>query len=382
MRLDHPRSAGSQPARDDVRERDRPGESERGAAAQPAAGNPKPWFRRRGVLIGGAVALVLLVALAGLWWWHESGIETTTDAFLEAHVAYVSPQVSGQVTRVLVDNNQRVLAGQPLVEIDPAQFRLALTQALAAQQQAETALGQATAGVAVARASLAQASADVASARAAAVRAQQDLQRYQNLRRVNPRAVARSTVDQAIASARSASAQQRAAEQRVLSARAQIESAQAAVAGARARIDTAKAGVAQAKLNLGYATVTARIDGHIANRTVAVGTYVTPGEQMMAIVPLHLWVRANFKETMIAALKPGQSVSIHIDACPQAEAHGHVVSIQRGSGEAFALLPPENATGNYIKVVQRVPVRIALDTVPTGCVLGPGMSVEPTVRVR
>lgn len=382
VRLDHPRSAGAQPARDDVRERGRPGESERGAPAPPSAGKPTPWFRRRGVIVGGAVALVLLVALAALWWWHESGIETTTDAFLEAHVAYVSPQVAGQVTRVLVENNQLVHAGQPLVEIDSAQFRLALTQALAAQQQAETALGQATAGVAVARASLAQAGADLASARAAAVRAQQDLKRYQNLRRVNPRALARSTVDQAIASARSATAEQRAAEQRVLSARAQIASAQAAVAGAHARIDTAQAGVAQAKLNLGYAMVTARIDGHIANRTVAVGTYVTPGEQMMAIVPLHLWVQANFKETMIAALRPGQPVSIHIDACPQADARGHVVSIQRGSGEAFALLPPENATGNYIKVVQRVPVRIALDTVPAGCVLGPGMSVEPTVRVR
>jgi membrane fusion protein, multidrug efflux system len=381
VRLDHSRPAGSQPARDDVRER-RPGEPNRATEAQPPADDRQRWFRRRGILIGGGLVLVLLVALAGFWWWHESGIETTSDAFLEAHVAYVSPQVSGQVTRVLVDNNQLVHAGQPLVEIDPAQFHLALAQALAVQQQAQTALGQASAGVAVARASLAQARADVASAKAAAVRAQQDLKRYQNLRRVNPRALARSTVDQAVATARSATAEETAAEQRVRSARAQIESAQAAVAGARARIDTANAGVAQAKLNLGYATVTARVDGHIANRTVAVGTYVTPGEQMMAIVPLHLWVQANFKETMIASLKPGQSVSIHVDACPQADARGHVVSIQRGSGEAFALLPPENATGNYIKVVQRVPVRIALDSVPSGCVLGPGMSVEPTVRVR
>ena len=102
----------------------------------------------------------------------------------------------------------------------------------------------------------------------------------------------------------------------------------------------------------------------------------------MAIVPLHLWVQANFKETMIAGLKPGQKVRIHIDACPSADARGHVVSVAARSGEAFALLPPENATGNYIKVVQRVPVRIALDSVPAGCVLGPGMSVEPTVTVR
>jgi membrane fusion protein (multidrug efflux system) len=342
----------------------------------------KPWYRRRGVIVGGAIVLIAAVVLIALWWWYESGIETTDDAFLEAHIVDVSPQISGQVTRVLVEDNQSVHAGQPLVEIDPAQFDLALQQALASQQQAQTGLGQADAGVAVAQASLAQANADLASARATATRARQDLARYQSLRAVSPRAVARSAVDEAVATARSADAQQRAAQQRVRSSLAQIASAQAAVAGARARIATAGAGVGQAKLNLGYATVMARVDGHVANRTVAVGTYVAPGEQMMAIVPLHLWVRANFKENMIVKLKPGQSVKIHIDACPRADASGHLVSIQRGSGEAFALLPPENATGNYIKVVQRIPVRIALDSVPAGCVLGPGMSVEPTVQVR
>lgn len=333
-------------------------------------------------MLTGALVLLLLVVLVGLWWWHVSGLETTDDAYLEAHVVYVSPRIAGQVTRVLVEDNQPVRAGQPLVQIDPSEYRLSLQQSLAAQQQAQTGLGQATAGVTVAQASLAQANADVASATATAVRAQQDLRRYQSLRAVNPRAVSHSTVDEAVAAARSAAAQLRSARQRVASARAQIASAQAAVAGARARIATAAAGVAQARLNLGYATVRASVDGHVASRSVATGTYVTPGQQMMAIVPLHLWVRANFKENMIAALRPGQRVSVHIDACPRADARGHVLSIQRGSGEAFALLPPENATGNYIKVVQRVPVRIALDAVPAGCVLGPGMSVEPTVRVR
>jgi membrane fusion protein (multidrug efflux system) len=382
VRLESPRAADAQPVRDDVRERGRPREPERTTEPSPGRREGGPWFRRRGVIIGGAIALLLVVILGALWWWHESGIETTDDAFLEAHVVDVSPQIAGQVTRVLVDNNQRVQAGQPLVMIDPAQFQLALQQAQAAQAQAQTALGQATAGVAVAQANLAQATADLASARATAVRARQDLRRYESLRAVNPRAVARSSVDEAVAAARSAVARQRAAQQRVQSAHAQIASAQAAVAGARARIATARAGVAQARLNLGYTTVTARVDGHVANRTVTVGTYVAPGQQMMAIVPLHLWVRANFKENMIAVLRPGQRVDIHIDACPRADARGHVISIQRGSGEAFALLPPENATGNYIKVVQRVPVRIALDAVPAGCVLGPGMSVEPTVRVR
>lgn len=381
-RLDSARAADAQPARDDVRERGQPGEPGRATEAQPGRNEGQPWFRRRGVIIGGALALIVVVVLGALWWWHESGIETTDDAFLEAHIVDVSPQIAGEVTQVLVDDNQPVHAGQPLVEIDPAQYRLAVQQALAAEQQAQTALGQATASVAVAQASLAQARADLVSANATAIRAQQDLKRYQSLRGVNPRAVARSTVDEAVATARSAVAEQRAAQQRVQSAQAQIKSAQAAVAGARARIATAQAGVGQANLNLGYATVTARVDGHVANRTVAVGTYVSPGQQMMAIVPLHLWVRANFKENMIARLRPGQSVSIHIDACPQASARGHVVSIQRGAGQAFALLPPENATGNYIKVVQRVPVRIALDSAPPGCVLGPGMSVEPTVKVR
>ncbi|HET9105900.1 MAG TPA: HlyD family secretion protein [Steroidobacteraceae bacterium] len=381
-RLDAPRAAGAQPALDDVRERAAPRESRPPAEAPPSRNDREPWFKRRGVVIAGGLILLLLVVLIGAWWWYESGIETTDDAFLEAHVVDVSPQIAGQVTRVLVEENQLVHAGQPLVEIDPSQFRLALQQSQASEEQAQTALGQAKASVAVAQASLAQADADVASARATAVRARQDLKRYDHLRTINPRAIARSTIDQAVAAARSANAQLRAARQRVQSALAQIDSAKAAVAGARARIATARAAAARARLNLGYTMVDARVEGHVANRTVAVGTYVTPGQQMMAIVPLHLWVRANFKEDMIASLRPGQRVTIHIDACPQADARGHIESIQRGSGEAFALLPPENATGNYIKVVQRVPVRIALDTIPSGCVLGPGMSVEPTVKVR
>jgi membrane fusion protein (multidrug efflux system) len=352
--------------------------------SQSAADAPAglPWFRRRAVLITGAVVLAVVVVLAVLWWWYESGFATTTDAFVDTHIVNVSSQVAGQVIRVPVQDNELVRPGEALLEIDPAQYRLALQQALASQEQAQTALGQANANVAVAQAGLAQATADLASTKATATRAQQDLQRYQKLRKVNPRAVARNIVDEAVAAAHSAAAQQRAGEQRVASAQAQIKAAQAAVAGARARIATAQAGVQQAKLNLGYTTVTALMSGHVAKRAVTIGAYVTPGQELMAIVPLRLWVTANFKETVISRLRPGQRATIHIDACPSADARGHVVSIQRGSGEAFALLPPENATGNYIKVVQRVPVRIALDAVPVGCVLGPGMSVEPKVRVR
>src|SRR5579863_1604586 len=158
--------------------------------------------------MGAVILLVIAVVLAALWWWHESGIETTDDAFLEAHIVDVSPQVAGQVTRVLVEDNQLVHAGQRLVDIDPAQFRLALQQALAGRQQAQTALGQAKANVTVAQASLAQAAADLASAKATALRAQRDLERYQSLRRINPRAVARRIFDQAVATAQSAAAGQ------------------------------------------------------------------------------------------------------------------------------------------------------------------------------
>jgi len=365
-----------------ARDRDTSGEGGDETKARQRSGGGRPWFRRRRVLVAGAIVLAVLVVLAALWWWYESGFETTTDAFIDTHVVDVSPQVAGQVIQVPVQDNQPIRPGQALVEIDPAQYRLALQQALANREQAQTALGQASANVTVAQASLAQATADLASTSATAIRARQDLKRYQTLRDLNARAVARTTVDEAVANARSAIAEQRAARQRVASARAQIKAARAAVAGAGARIDTAQAVVRQARLNLGYTTVTALVSGHVANRTVAVGAYVTPGQQLMAIVPLHLWVTANFKETVIPSLRPGQSATIHIDACPSADARGHVVSIQRGSGEAFALLPPENATGNYIKVVQRVPVRISLDSVPAGCVLGPGMSVEPKVRIR
>src|SRR6185437_10557522 len=155
-RLDGPSAADAQPARDDARDRGKPREPRRATEAQPGPDVGRPWYRRRGVIIGGALALIVAVVLAALWWWHESGIETTDDAFLEAHIVDVSPQVAGQVTQVLVEDNQPVRSGQALVVIDPAQYRLALQQALAAQEQAQTALGQATAAVTVAHAGLAQ----------------------------------------------------------------------------------------------------------------------------------------------------------------------------------------------------------------------------------
>jgi membrane fusion protein, multidrug efflux system len=340
------------------------------------------WLRRPKVLITGGVILVVVIGAVLLWWWHARQFEDTDDAFIDARVVRVSPRISGQVIGVHAQDNQLVRLGDILVDIDPADVRAMLDQIHAQETQAETAFGQAQADVLLAEAQYTQAIANAKGAEAQAVNAAQDLKRYRTLQASTPQAVAQGQIDQAVAAARSAAAQRDAALQQAKSATAQIAAATAAVAGAQARIDTARAQVKQAELNLEYTRVVAPVDGHIARRTVAVGTYVSPGQQMLAIVPLLVWVTANFKETQLARMQVGQSVTVRIDACPEIELRAHVDSLQRGAGQAFALLPPENATGNYIKVVQRVPVKIVLDEYPRRCPLGPGMSVEPKVQVR
>jgi membrane fusion protein (multidrug efflux system) len=342
----------------------------------------KSILRRPGVLMGLGLGLLLVIAVVLLWWWHANGYEDTDDAFVDARIVRVAPRISGQVTAVHVTDNQVVRAGDNMVDIDPADARSSLDQARAQQSQAETALGQAQADVTVAEAQRKQATATAAGAAAQALNASQDLQRYLALKKSTPQAVAQGQVDQAVAVARNSAAQRDAAEQQIRSAEAQIIASQAAVAGAQARIETVRAQVQSSQLNFGYTRVPAPVDGTIARRTVAVGTYVSPGTQLLSIVPLQVWITANFKEVQLARIRPGQNVSVHVDACPATDLRGHVDSIQRGAGQSFALLPAENATGNYVKVVQRVPVKILLDETPRDCPLGPGMSVEPKVQVR
>jgi membrane fusion protein (multidrug efflux system) len=374
-RADRPaRAPGDQPReREEERQRDRDGNGER---------DRRPFFRRPAVLIiGGAIILVLVIGLL-LWWWYARAFESTDDAFIDARIVRVSPRIAGQVIGVYVNDNQFVRSGAALVDIDKADARAALDQALAQQAQAETALTQAQVQIQVAEAQYRQAQSALAGVAAEAQNAAKDLQRYYTLRTSNPKAVAQGQIDQAEAAARNTAAQRDAARAQAKSAEAQIAAARAAAAGAQARIETARAQVAQARLNLGYTYVAAPVAGHVARRTVAVGTYVAPGQQMLAVIPLEVWVTANFKETQLARMQVGQATSVHIDACPGANVRAHVDSIQRGAGQAFALLPPENATGNYVKVVQRVPVKILLEETPRNCPLGPGMSVEPKVRVR
>src|ERR1700744_4409241 len=307
-----------------------------------------PWVK-----IGLVVVVLLLIAGGVIWWLIARHYEDTDDAFIDTHIIHVSPQIAGQVLVVHVNDNQRVRAGQPLVDIDARTQTAQLEQTMAQRLQALTQIEQAQAQE---RAALAQ-----------VTNTSRDLACYRGLMATAPQAVAQQQADQAQAAERNAVAQR--------------DQAVAQIAGAKAQIKVLDAQIATAQLNLGYARVVAPVDGHVAQRSVAPGNYISPGQELMAIVPDHLWVTANFKETQLAFMRRGQYARVIVDSCDKA-IDGHVDSIQRGAGQAFGILPPENATGNFVKVVQRVPVKIVLDRVPQGCILGPGMSVEPRVTVR
>jgi membrane fusion protein, multidrug efflux system len=340
-------------------------------------------FLRRPEVIGMAAGLLALLLLGSLLWWlNARRFVSTDDAFIDARLVRFAPRVSGQVMAVHAQDNQLVREGDVLVEIDPADAHAALEQALAQQSQAQTALGQAQADLSLAQAQYQQARASAVGADAQATNAAQDLRRYRELQTSTPQAVAQGQLDAAVAAARNTAAQAAASRHLITSAHAQTVAAQAAIDGAQARIDTTRAASEQARLNLQYTKVTSPVTGTIARRNVAVGNFVAAGQQLLAIVPLELWVTANFKETQLELMRPGQPATVRVDACPGRPLRAHVDSIQRGAGQAFALLPPENATGNYVKVVQRVPVKIVLEERPAGCTLGPGMSVVPRVQVR
>jgi len=333
------------------------------------------------LLAGAGVLLLALVGGVGLWL-YDRQFEATDDAFIDTHIVRLAPQVAGRINRVLIADNQQVAAGQVLVLINPADSQARMAEALAESAQAAAALSTAQAQIGVSRASANQAQADATAAAAQAGLTGQDLARYRALARLNPAAVAQVQLDQALASARQAAAQLAALRQAVAVRAQQITAARTQVVASRAMLRGASARLHAAGLDLGYTRILAPIAGHIAQNSAALGNYVQPGTQIMAIVPLNLWVTANFKETQLTRMRPRQTATVRIDACPGVPLAGHVDSIQRGAGQAFAILPAENATGNYVKVVQRVPVKITLDHPPQGCLLGPGMSVTPTVRVR
>jgi membrane fusion protein (multidrug efflux system) len=344
--------------------------SEAPAANAPSEVDPA---KRHLFIIIALIVVVLVIAGAVIWWLIARNYESTDDAYIDAHIVHLSPQIAGRVLNVQIDDNMRVSKGQLLAEIDSADAVARLDQISGQEAQAKAQLAQAEALIEVSQATYQQAMAGVAGAAAQATNAARDLARYRGLRETMPAAVAAQQIDQAEAAAVNTAAQRDAAEKQ----------AKTQVAGALAQLRTVHAQIDQANLNLGYTRVLAPVAGTIARQSVAVGNYLQPGQDMAVIVPFDIWITANFKETQLALMRPGQKVDIAIDACPEISFEGHVDSVERGAGEAFSLLPPENATGNFVKVVQRVPVKILIDEPADGnCPLGPGMSVYPTVHLR
>jgi membrane fusion protein (multidrug efflux system) len=336
--------------------------------------------RRRNILIGTVVGVVLLLATVVYYHFFLAPYVSTDDAFIDGYVTMISPRVPGQVWKLMVTDNQQVKAGDVLVELDPSDYATSLNLARADLTAAQSQLDQAQAQVQVSEAKVAQAQAAVVAAEAENQRATNDLHRYEA---VASRAVSQSAIDRAQAAARSATAD-------LAEARSQTKAAEAGVALSQAGVETAAAGVQQAKarleqaeLNLSYTKVVAPRDGRVTARTVQLGNNVQPGQMLLTLVPTNMWVVANFKETELNDLRPGQPVELRVDAYPDRKFKGRVDSFQRGTGARFSLLPPENAVGNYVKVVQRVPVKIDFDEpLPDGLDIAPGMSVVPTVTVK
>jgi membrane fusion protein, multidrug efflux system len=353
------------------------------APPQPAPVVARLPRRRRRILPRVVIALAGFAAIGvGVAWWLEArDYESTDDAFIDAHMVRVAPQVTGRVAVVPVDDNQAVAAGQLLVKIDPAPLRAKLDQAEANQANATGLLAQARAQQVVVEANADQARAQVGVAEANATNAMAGLKRSQSL--IVKMAVSQQALDDAVAAARRTAAALIAAQKGLEAAEAQFGVTKSQIETAEAALRSAAAQAEQARLDLSYTEVTASEAGTIAHKNVSPGDYVQIGQNLIALVPLKIWITANFKETQLDLMRAGQPVEIRIDAYPGQTFHGHVDSFQRGSGPAFSLLPPENATGNFVKVVQRVPVKIVFDDPPDpGRPLGPGMSVVPRVKVR
>jgi membrane fusion protein (multidrug efflux system) len=423
-------------------EKTAPAAGQAGTAAQsPSAAGAT---RNRRMLTLTAIGVLVLAGLTASAFSYYSGRVSTDDAQVDAHIAPIAPKVGGNVAEILVDDNQAVTAGEVLIRIDPrdlaakvAQAEAALTAAesesegahagvplvnsttTSAATAAEAQLAAATAEVTKSlteseRASsseLAYAQADVESKRATAERAHADLARMEPLAKKDE--ITKQQFDGYVAIAKVADSELQASEQKLANARKNAQASQATVDAARARADVARAAFAQAKANrtqvaitsaqagsaaaailqakanleaarlqLSYTTIVAPINGVVTRKSVQLGQIVQPGQSLLTLVPLKdVWVTANFKETQLADVRPGQRAEVHVDMYGESYT-GHVSSIASATGAKLSLLPPENATGNFVKVVQRIPVKIVLDKAPDGVTFRPGMNVDATVFTK
>jgi membrane fusion protein, multidrug efflux system len=368
--------------------------TDRKIVERPAQPVLRRFHSRRIWWVFGALALVVASVVGLQVYAHLKSFESTDDAFITVHYTLISSKVAGRVAKVNVGDDQVVKKGDILVELDPRDFNAALEQKKAALKSSVAQVKAARAAFKQAIASLKSAQAtvdeDTASAEAARATYENAHVTYGRDRRLfAQRVIAPQDLDNAAAGYRSSKAYLLSDEMKVRADKAKVGEAQAQVAAVQAYVESEQAKVGQsqadvdvARLNDSYTIIRAPEDGRITDKSVALGDYVQVGQSLCALVPKNVWVVANFKETQLAHMHPGQLAKIEIDALHRSFP-GQVKSIQAGSGAEFSLLPPENATGNYVKVVQRVPVKIVFDHVPdVSLPLGPGESVTPSVEVR
>ncbi len=352
------------------------------AGAAPANASKGP--PKRVLIVVGIIAAAAIIA-GGRMWYRSSNFVETENAYITGHVHPVSSRIPGVVTKVLFDDNQIVKAGDVLAELDPADQGVKVEQIQAQIASVQQQILQADASVEQARAQASAAGAQVAQAQANLVRAKQDAARYGQLYNTTMKAVSKAEVDAATAARASATADVTARRDNAAAAKAQIAAAGSARDVLKAQVKVLQAQLKDAKQQLGYNQVVAPVSGRIGKRSVEVGARIQPGQQLAAIVQDDVWVTANFKETQLPGLVPGQEVKVEVDALKDKELVGRVDSFSPASGNQFALLPADNATGNFTKIVQRVPVKITLkpeDLKKYAGRLVPGMSTVVEIDLR
>ncbi|PJI50387.1 MAG: hemolysin D [Pseudomonas sp.] len=350
--------------------------------ATPAVDTVKPKSRKALKLAVATAVILGAGAYAGHWWLDGRFLEKTDDAYVGGDVTVISPRVAGYIAELKVSDNQLVHAGDLLARIDDRDYRAALAKAEGAVHAEEAALGNVDAQASLQDALIRQSQAEIDAAAAEEVRTRDDQRRYATLVRTN--AVSVEAAQRADASFKSAHANSDKARASLLAARRQLDVIHSQRQQAQAALEQAVAARDLARLDLSYTELRAPVDGYIGNRRARVGSYVAAGTQLLAVVPAQgLWVDANFKEDQLARMQPGQAVTIEADILPGKVFHGHLDSLAPATGAQFSILPPENATGNFTKIVQRVPVRVHLDDADGRLGnLRPGLSVLVEVDTR
>jgi membrane fusion protein (multidrug efflux system) len=352
------------------------------APAAPANGAKGP--PKRVLLVVGLIAVAALVA-GGRMWYRSHNFVDTENAYVTGHVHPVSSRIPGVVTKVLFDDNQLVQAGTVLAELDPADQGVKVEQIQAQIASAQQQVIQADAAIEQARAQASAAKAQVVQSQANLVRAKQDAERFGQLYNTTMKAVSKAEVDAATAARAAASADVTARRDNASAAQAQIAAAMSARDVLKAQVNVLQAQLKDAGQQLGYNRIVAPVTGRVGKKSIEVGARIQPGQQLAAIVQDDVWVTANFKETQLAGIVVGQPVKVEIDALPDHELIGRVDSFSPASGNQFALLPADNATGNFTKIVQRVPVKITFkpeDLKKYAGRLAPGMSTVVEIDLR